>query len=119
MTNSQLAGAPVSYSNPVHARDFADIGVLRRPEGYYAYASQGQTPNGMHNIECAFSTDLVHWEPRPDALPAKAPWAPAQDYWAPDVVQLAENDYRMFFNAQVSGSGQGIGVARAESPAGP
>jgi arabinan endo-1,5-alpha-L-arabinosidase len=73
----------------------------------------------MHNIQCAFSPDLVHWQPRPDALPTKARWAPAQEYWAPDVVQLADNDYRMFFNAQVAGSGQGIGVARAARPEGP
>ena len=36
----------------------------------------------------------------------------------PDVVELADNDYRMFFNAEVSGSGQGIGVARASHPEG-
>jgi arabinan endo-1,5-alpha-L-arabinosidase len=107
------------YTNPVYARDFADVGVLRQPEGYYAYASQGQTPQGVQNIQCAFSPDLVHWAPLPDALPVKAPWAPAQDYWAPDVVQLAARDYRLFFNAQVLGSGQGIGVARAETPVGP
>lgn len=61
----------------------------------------------------------MHWQPRPDALPVKAAWGPVQDYWAPDVVELAEDDYRMFFNAQVHGSGQGIGVARASKPDGP
>src|SRR3954468_16233317 len=93
----------ISYRNPVYLRDFADIGLLRRPEGYYAYASQGNAPEGMQNIQCAFSPDLVHWQPRSDALPVKASWAPEQEYWAPDVVELADNDYRMFFNAQVSG----------------
>jgi arabinan endo-1,5-alpha-L-arabinosidase len=111
--------APIPYANPVYERDFADVGVLRQPEGYYAYASQGQTPEGMHNVQCAFSPDLVRWSPLPDALPAKAPWAPEQDYWAPDVVQLAAGDYRLFFNAQVIGSGQGIGVARGGRPQGP
>ena len=119
MDSTLSARQRIPYTNPVYLRDFADIGVLRRPEGYYAYASQGNAPEGMQNIQCAFSPDLVHWQARPDALPAKAPWAPAQEYWAPDVAQLAGNDYRMFFNAQVSGSGQGIGVARATSPGGP
>ncbi|HEU5089555.1 MAG TPA: family 43 glycosylhydrolase, partial [Roseiflexaceae bacterium] len=110
---------PVAYANPIYRRDFADIGVLRQPEGYYAFASQGATPHGFHNIQCAFSRDLVHWQARPDALPAKAPWAPAQEYWAPDVIEVAPGDYRMFFNAQRHGAGQGIGVARSAEPAGP
>lgn len=118
--NSQVLRAiEPTYINPVFAGDFADIGILKRPEGYYAYASQGSADGVMHNIQCLFSADLVNWVRRPDALPVKAPWAMAQDYWAPDVVQLAENEYCMFFNAQVNGSGQGIGVAKANSPCGP
>src|SRR5687768_9434725 len=105
ITPNSAASHPVAYTNPVYLSDFADIGLLRRAEGYYAYASQGQTTTGMHNIQSAFSPDLVHWQPGPDALPLKATWAPAQDYWAPDVVELGENDYRLFFNAQVAGSG--------------
>jgi arabinan endo-1,5-alpha-L-arabinosidase len=108
-----------TYINPVYEADFADIGLLKRPEGYYAYASQGDVDGTMHNIQCLYSTDLVHWKRRDDALPEKAPWATAQDYWAPDVVQLADDDYRMFFNAEVNGSGQGIGVAAATRPEGP
>jgi arabinan endo-1,5-alpha-L-arabinosidase len=119
MDTTPLLQHSVPYSNPVYFRDFADVGVLRRPEGYYAYASQGHVSIGMQNIQCAFSPDLVHWQPRPDALPVKARWAPAQEYWAPDVVELTDNDYRMFFNAQVAGSGQGIGVACATRPEGP
>lgn len=119
MEATQHERRSVPYANPVYLQDFADIGVLRLADGYYAYASQGQTPEGMHNIQCAFSPDLVHWQPLPDALPVKASWAPAQDYWAPDVVALAPHDYRLFFNAQMAGSGQGIGVACATAPTGP
>jgi hypothetical protein len=118
ITPNLAAHRPVAYSNPVYLRDFADIGILHQPEGYYAYASQGQTAAGMHNIQCAFSPAPVHWQPYPDALSVKAAWAPAQEYWAPDVVEVAANDYRLFFNAQVAGSGQGIGVARAGKPEG-
>jgi arabinan endo-1,5-alpha-L-arabinosidase len=118
-TPNKAVPHPTPYTNPVYLRDFADIGLLRRAEGYYAYASQGQTPTGMHNIQVAFSPDLVHWQPGADALPVKATWAPAQEYWAPDVVEVGENDYRLFFNALVLGSGQGIGVARSGKPEGP
>ncbi len=107
------------YVNPVFQEDFADIGILKRPEGYYAYASQGMTANGMQNIQQLFSPDLVHWTRGPDALPVKASWATEQDYWAPDVMEVAPGDYRMFFNAKVHGSGQGIGVATASQPQGP
>jgi hypothetical protein len=66
MMLNDVASHPVAYTNPIYLRDFADIGLLRRAEGYYAYASQGQTEAGMHNIQTAFSPDLVHWQPGPD-----------------------------------------------------
>jgi arabinan endo-1,5-alpha-L-arabinosidase len=107
------------YTNPVFVTDFADVGILKRPEGYYACASQGDADGVMHNIQMAFSRDLVRWERLPDALPQKASWAAEQDYWAPDIVELGPRDYRLFFNAKVNGSGQGIGVAAATQPQGP
>lgn len=109
----------LSYINPVFDQDFADIGILKRPKGYYAYASQGLADGMMHNIQQLFSRDLIHWKRGPDALPLKAAWASEQDYWAPDVVEAGAGDYRMFFNAKVNGSGQGIGVAVARRPEGP
>jgi arabinan endo-1,5-alpha-L-arabinosidase len=106
------------YINPIYARDFADPGILKVPNGYYAYASQGLTAKGMHNIQIAFSKDTVHWEAKADALPDKAHWANEQDYWAPHVI-YNDGHYYLFYNAKTNFSGQGIGVAKANSPEGP
>jgi arabinan endo-1,5-alpha-L-arabinosidase len=107
------------YTNPVYRRDFPDPGILRTEAGLYAYATQSQTPYGMHNIQVAFSRDGIHWDACGDALPTKATWAAkGQDYWAPHVIEK-DGLYYMFYNAKTNMSGHGIGVATAISPEGP
>jgi beta-xylosidase len=104
-----------TYQNPIHPHNFPDISILQRADGWYAYASQGPTPDGFHNIQRAFSTDLVHWQAGPDALPHKSPQATGQSYWAPAVIepwpQAQPGVLRLFFNAQVNQAGQGLFVA--------
>lgn len=112
---------PVSiktYANPVYKRDFPDPGVLRTENGLYAYATQSMTPNGMHNIQVAFSPDGITWAARGDALPTKSTWAARQDYWAPHVI-FKDGTYFMFYNAKKDNSGHAISVATSQSPDGP
>jgi arabinan endo-1,5-alpha-L-arabinosidase len=104
------------YRNPVYNTDFADPGVLKLENGLYAYASQGLGSEG--NIPLAFSKDGIYWEAKGDALPEKAIWASSQDYWAPHPI-YKDGSYYLFYNAKTNFSGQGIGVAKAESPEGP
>jgi beta-xylosidase len=104
-----------TYTNPIHDHNFPDISILKTAEGWYAYASQGTTATGFHNLQTAFSRDLIHWQPGPDALPHKSPQASAQSYWAPAVIEPWPQEQpgvlRMFFNAQVNNAGQGLFVA--------
>jgi arabinan endo-1,5-alpha-L-arabinosidase len=108
-----------TYTNPVYKRDFPDPGVLRTDTGLYTYATQSKTPDGMHNIQVAFSQDGIHWEARGDALPVKSSWAvKGQDYWAPHVI-VKDGTYYMFYNAKKDYSGHAISVATSQSPEGP
>jgi arabinan endo-1,5-alpha-L-arabinosidase len=105
-----------TYKNPIYPHDFPDPGIFKAANGLYAYGSQDLA--GKHNIQVIFSSDGVHWEAKGDALPEKANWASAQDYWAPHLI--AKDDvYYLFYNAKTNFSGQGIGVAKGNSPEGP
>lgn len=109
------------FTNPVLDQDFPDPDVLRVGDVYYAYATNG---NGS-NVQAARSTDLVHWEVLPDALPLRPAWAMDAFgwVWAPEVFQPAgSTDYLMYFVARYAigqGGTQCIGIARADSPEGP
>lgn len=110
-----------TFTNPVLDQDFPDPDVLLVDGVYYAYA----TNTGSTNIQVARSTDLVHWEVLPDALPRLPEWA-SQEFgyaWAPEVFQRAETPrFVMYFVARLpigSGGVQCIGVATSDKPEGP
>ena len=109
------------FTNPVLDQDFPDPDVLRVGDVYYAYATNGNDSN----VQAARSTDLVHWEILPDALPLRPAWAVDAFgwVWAPEVFQPAGSaDYLLYFVARYAigqGGTQCIGIARADSPEGP
>ncbi len=106
---------PGMYVNPVLPRDFPDPDVLQVGQTYYAYATNSE---GI-NIQAARSTDLVHWDLLPDALPQLPAWA-AQEFgwtWAPDVSEVG-GQYVMYHVARYQGI-QCIGVAISAEPQGP
>ncbi len=128
-----LAGCAGALPNslptgPIVALDanFPDPAVLRAGDGfYYAYATQGEFNGVMRNIQVARSRDLVRWEHRGDALPAKPAWASkTQDFWAPHVARY-EDRYLLYYSAKpdiaLSDSTRGLclAVASAERPEGP
>jgi arabinan endo-1,5-alpha-L-arabinosidase len=125
------------FTNPVFDEDLPDPTVIRAGDGwYYAYATQGPVAGGVHNIQVARSRDLVTWERRPDALPAKPSWASeTQLFWAPDV-HLRGKTYFMYFSGALNpaaaekfkreqnaaDSKEGVfclGVATSRTPGGP
>jgi beta-xylosidase len=73
---------PPPSSTAVYADDFPDPFVLRAGTGWYAYSTQ----HGFTQVPVLTSTDLVHWQPKGDALPRLPGWSAFGAVWAPAVL---------------------------------
>jgi beta-xylosidase len=98
-------------------QDFPDPDVLKVGDTYYAYATNSR----IANVQFATSTDLESWEVADtDAFPELPAWAEEGRTWAPDVAELADGRFALYFTAQDAASGQQcIGAATADAPIGP
>ncbi len=108
--------APEQFRNPVLRADFADPGVLRVDDTYYAYATNGTGKN----VQVATSPDLVRWTQLSDAMPALGKWAQlgGSYVWAPEVMQIGEQ-FVLYYTARDKASDrQCVGVAVAAKPEG-
>ncbi|HEX2222349.1 MAG TPA: glycoside hydrolase family 43 protein [Candidatus Limnocylindria bacterium] len=117
-TESVFAGP--TFRNPVYTINFPDPGVMKDDDTYYAYA----TTNGIEHVQTASSTDLVEWDPGPDALRQPPAWGTA-DIWAPEVWQT-DAGYVMYYTIGDTNTrrpdikaAQCISVGVADSPEGP
>ncbi|CAM1508342.1 Fc.00g051900.m01.CDS01 [Cosmosporella sp. VM-42] len=101
---------------PAVDADFPDPCLVQTGGHYYAFATSG---NGK-NVQIASADDpfgkWTLWES--DALP-DAGWTSGKDYWAPDVSQLDDGTWVMYFSGQVPAGKHCIGVARANQVEGP
>ncbi len=104
--------------NPVVDADFADPGVLKVGDVYYAYATNA----GGKHVPVARSRDILHWKLLRDALPVLPPWADKKfgRTHAP-AVALTPEGYVMYFSTRChrASRAQAIGVAMSAAPAGP
>lgn len=106
---------------------FSDPTVIRGQDGYwYAYASQTvmrkDNTDGAHVLPMMRSTNLVDWTYIGDVFTAaNAPtWWPFEGslFWAPDIRYL-NGTYYLYYSFNRPGKDQAIGLATADSPAGP
>ncbi len=105
-----------SYVNPVLATDFPDPRVLQDGNTYYAYGTNA----AGKNVQVVRSTDLVHWDALPDALPALPTWAnPGGSHvWAAQAIHIG-NKYVMYYVARDQQSDkQCVGIATSDKPEG-
>jgi beta-xylosidase len=116
------AGGDDASSEPPTAvfaidQDFPDPDVLKFGDTYYAYATNSRTAN----VQFATSRDLETWEVTDqDAFPELPAWAEEGRTWAPDVTELADGRFALYFTAQDAASSQQcIGAATADAPTGP
>jgi beta-xylosidase len=100
--------------------DQADVGdpfILTVGSTYYLFG----TTDWESNVPAATSTDLVHWQAAPDALPVLPAWAaPSISMtWAPAVMATGGR-YVMYVATEEAASGrQCIAAATASTPSGP
>ncbi|GGF00963.1 glycoside hydrolase family 43 protein [Mycetocola zhadangensis] len=108
------AASPAAF---VIAQHFPDPDVLKIGDTYYAYATNSLTAN----VQFATSDDLETWEiADEDAFPELPAWAEEGRTWAPDVAELADGRFALYFTAQdAASSKQCIGAATADAPIGP
>jgi len=121
---SSPASAAATFSNPVHAANFPDPGVLAVDGRYYAYGTNNMTgirvAPGRRNAQLLTSTDLVHWADGGDVLPELGPWATPGETWAPEALRLAPDRFVLYYSAtSVATRRQCVGRAVAATPGGP
>ncbi|CAD6571184.1 MAG: hypothetical protein ASARMPREDX12_006496 [Alectoria sarmentosa] len=97
--SSQAPVAKRAYSNgPVITSDFADPAFINVGGTYYAFA----TTNGAQNIQIATSPDFDTWTVTgDDALRSIPSWSTGET-WAPDVIQIADGSFVLYFAAASS-----------------
>lgn len=124
-----LEGIDLAYDEALDY-DFSEVSVhdpsiIKAGDRYYIFGS---------HLAAASSADLVHWDlidsgVRPDnvIIPDAAAemseaftWAQTDTFWAPDVIQLADGRYYMYYcNCQGTSPLSALGIAVADQPEGP
>jgi xylan 1,4-beta-xylosidase len=107
--------APTPIPNPVVPGDFPDPSVVKVGDTYWATAT---TSNWGPVFPLLTSTNLTDWRLVGHVFPSELPaWA---DYyfWAPEISQDGGRTY-VYYTAHQKGGTLAVGVASADSPAGP
>ncbi|TKA81675.1 hypothetical protein B0A55_01343 [Friedmanniomyces simplex] len=125
-----LADAPVSRLDNSNAKNsLADPSVIQTDDGHW-YAFATRSIGSAIHIQAAQSSDYETWElvvnadgSQYDALPSMPAWVGGgpSSTWAPDVVQVADGSYIMYYSATAAASltHHCIGAATASSVLGP
>ncbi|KAF8303313.1 Arabinanase/levansucrase/invertase [Clavulina sp. PMI_390] len=112
-----------SISSPIlNDANFADPSLIEVDGTWYAFST---TNNGL-NVPWAYSSDFVNWEMGSgDALPTVGQWSTGAEVWAPDVIQLSNGQFILYYAAEsTSLAANGniahcIGAAASSTPQGP
>lgn len=112
---------PPTYENPVFEPILADPTAFRAEDGtFYAYGTEDNWHDGEgpRIVPIVKSTNLVDWEYVGEAFEAKPDWKEG-GVWAPDINAI-DGRYVLYYSLSTWGDANpGIGVATADSPAGP
>ncbi|MFF5175309.1 glycoside hydrolase family 43 protein [Micromonospora sp. NPDC000089] len=104
------------FTNPVVRADAPDPFAVRVGDEWFLF----HTNAGGQNVPVRRSADLVDWSESTEALPELPSWADAGKTWAPEVIQLAEDRFGLYYTVAGRAAGrQCVGRAVAAAPQGP
>jgi beta-xylosidase len=106
---------------PAIAQDFPDPSIIQGRDGWYAFATR-PVGNIQRNVQWAKAADPEGpWTYiDSDLLPNAGAWQDNRSVWAPDVRQVADGTYVMYYSAQLHNSSHHcIGAATAPDITGP
>ncbi|KAL1304488.1 hypothetical protein AAFC00_003478 [Neodothiora populina] len=111
-----------SVAGPVITANFPDPGLMKVGDTWYAFATR--TKGTTIHIQVASSPDFETWTViNEDALPTLPAWIyqPSWNTWAPDVKQLDDGSFIMYYSASTAEdtSKHCVGVASASTVEGP
>ncbi|WP_290061961.1 glycoside hydrolase family 43 protein [Amycolatopsis solani] len=112
------ATAAISAPRLLIGQDFPDPDVVKTPDGYFAFSTS--TGSGRGPVATATAPEGP-WRITGDALGAVPAWAkPDGGFWAPDVTQLPDGTFVLYFSGARTADGEMcLGAATASKPAGP
>jgi beta-xylosidase len=114
-----------SVLGPVVTDNFPDPAIIYHDGVSYAFATnnRGIGPYGMIHVQIATSTDNQTWTVMEgvDALPSLGIWETGAGVWAPDVVELDDGSFVMYYADSTTFAPQHhcVGVATSTSITGP
>ncbi|KAK5107596.1 hypothetical protein LTR62_000990 [Meristemomyces frigidus] len=83
--------------------NFPDPAVIRVADGWHAFATNARYNGNLMHVQMAHSPDFNTWAYRAgvDGMPQLASWIDPDSprVWAPDVVQLADGTFMMYYTA--------------------
>ena len=89
-------------SGPAVDSNFADPAYIKLDDTYWAFATNKYVvhQDGQINIQISKSTDFETWDLLDiDALPVVGDWSAGFQVWAPDVVQLDDGTFVLYYSA--------------------
>jgi len=112
---------------PVIEHDFPDPSIIKVGNTWHAFGTQSIYDNTTIKTKYATSTDFSHWTLQDDydALRTLPAWVDASNpkIWAPDVFELDDGSFMMYFSATTNTAGDGrfhcVGAAKADNVKGP
>ncbi|WP_233254060.1 family 43 glycosylhydrolase [Hymenobacter sedentarius] len=110
-----VASTPVALANPVLAGDFPDPSITKIGDTYWATAT---TSNWGPIFPLLTSKNLTDWKLVGHVFPGERPGWADYYFWAPEISQDGGKTY-IFYAAHKRGGNLAVGVASADSPAGP
>ena len=120
-----LENALSSVLGPLTQHNFPDPGIFVHEGKTYAFATnnKGLSEYGMIHIQVSTSEDNKTWTMKDgwDALPTVGAWETGHRVWAPDVVQVADGTFVMYYSDDTvfAPDKHCVGVATSQTILGP